>query len=133
VKLKAQFANDNGALFPNQFVNVRMLVDTLRDATIVSSAAIQRGSQGIFVYVVKDDMTVAMRPVKLGPMEGANTAVEDGLKPGEQVVVDGTDRLRDGAKVELANREPGKPAVKGDGSGKKKGGRKRKGAEKGAE
>ena len=133
VKLKAQFANEDGGLFANQFVNVRMLVDTMRDATIVSSAAIQRGSQGIFVYVVKDDQTVAMRPVKLGPMEGANTAVEDGLRPGEQVVVDGTDRLREGAKVELANREPGKPAMKGDGSGKKKGGRKRKSAEKGAE
>ena len=133
VKLKAQFANEDGGLFANQFVNVRMLVGTMRDATIVSSAAIQRGSQGIFVYVVKDDQTVAMRPVKLGPMEGANTAVEDGLRPGEQVVVDGTDRLREGAKVELANREPVKPAMKGDGSGKKKGGRKRKSAEKGAE
>jgi multidrug efflux system membrane fusion protein len=133
VRLKAQFANEDSALFPNQFVNVRMLVDTLRDATTVSSAAIQRGAQGIFVYVVNDDLTVAMRPVKLGPTEGANTAIEDGLKPGERVVVDGTDRLREGAKVELADRDAGKPAVKGDGSGKKKGGRKRKGAEKGAE
>ena len=133
VKLKAQFANEDGSLFANQFVNVRMLVETMADVTTISSAAIQRGAQGIFVYVVNEDLTVAMRPVKLGPTEGANTAVERGIKPGQLVVVDGTDRLREGAKVELANPEARKAAATVDGSGKKKGGRKKKGGEKGAE
>jgi len=125
VKLKAEFANENASLFPNQFVNIRMVVDTLKDATTVSSAAIQRGAQGLFVYVVNDDMSVALRNVQLGPMEGAYAAVESGLKPGERVVVDGTDRLREGAKVELSDREAGKPPAAGDGSGKKKGGRRK--------
>jgi multidrug efflux system membrane fusion protein len=133
VKLKAQFSNEDGSLFANQFVNVRMLVETMRDVTTISSAAIQRGAQGIFVYVVNDDLTVAMRPVKLGPTEGANTAVETGIKPGQLVVVDGTDRLREGATVELANPEARKAAATVDGSGKKKGGRRKKGGEKGTE
>jgi multidrug efflux system membrane fusion protein len=104
VKLKAQFGNENGALFPNQFVNVRMLVDTRRGVTIVPAAAMQRGAQGPFVYVVKDDSTVTVRPIKPGPTEGDRVAVEAGLQPGERVVVDGLDRLREGAKVELAQR-----------------------------
>jgi multidrug efflux system membrane fusion protein len=133
VKLKAQFSNEDGSLFANQFVNVRMLVETMRDVTTISSAAIQRGAQGIFVYVVNDDLTVAMRPVTLGPTEGANTAVERGIKPGQLVVVDGTDRLREGATVELANPEARKAAATVDGSGKKKGGRRKKGGEKGTE
>ena len=130
VKLKAEFANDDGALFPNQFVNIRMVVDTLKDVTTVASAAIQRGAQGLFVYVVNDDLTVSLRDVQLGPMEGAYAAVDNGLKPGERVVVDGTDRLREGAKVELADREAGAPPASGDGSGKKKGGRRKKGGDK---
>ena len=133
VRLKAQFANEDGNLFPNQFVNVRMLVDTLREVTTIPGAAIQRGAQGIFVYVVNSNLTAALRTVKLGPTEGASTAVERGLKPGELVVVDGADRLREGAKVELANREAGKPPVPGEGSEKKKGGRRKKGGEKGGE
>ena len=132
VKLKAQFANDDSRLFPNQFVNVRMLLDTLQDVTTVSTAAIQRGTQGIFVYVVGGDYTVSLRPVKLGATEGNRTAVESGLKAGELVVVDGTDRLREGAKVELSNREAGKPAPY-DSSKKGKGGRKKKGGDEGAE
>jgi len=131
VRLKAQFPNDNGALFPNQFVNVRMLVDTLREVTTVASAAIQRGVQGLFVYVVNSDLTVSLRPVKLGAAEDLNTAVESGLKPGELVVVDGTDRLREGAKVELSNREAGKPPAMKGGSGKGKGGRRKKGEKSG--
>jgi len=133
VKLKAQFLNEDGGLFANQFVNVRMLVETLSDVTTISSAAIQRGAQGIFVYVVNEDLTVAMRPVKLGQTEGANTAVERGIKPGQLVVVDGTDRLREGAKVELANADARKAAATVEGSGKKKGGRRKKGSEKGTE
>ncbi|HZM48376.1 MAG TPA: MdtA/MuxA family multidrug efflux RND transporter periplasmic adaptor subunit [Burkholderiales bacterium] len=132
VKLKAQFANDDGKLFPNQFVNIRMLLDTLQDVTTVSTAAIQRGTQGIFVYVVGADYTVSLRPVKLGTTEGNRAAVESGLKPGELVVVDGTDRLREGAKVELSNREAGKPAPY-DSSKRGKGGRKKKGGDEGAD
>jgi multidrug efflux system membrane fusion protein len=104
VKLKAQFGNENGALFPNQFVNVRMLVDVRRGVTTVPTAALQRGSQGMFVYVVKEDSTVTVRPIKAGPTEGDRVAVEAGVQPGERVVVDGLDRLREGAKVELAQR-----------------------------
>jgi multidrug efflux system membrane fusion protein len=106
-RLKAEFPNQDGALFPNQFVNVRLLADTLHDATLVSTAAIQRGVQGTFVYVVGPERTVAVRPVRLGPIEGDVVAIEDGLRPGESVVIDGADKLRDGAKVE----------PKGDGGG----------------
>ena len=104
VKLKAQFPNTDGALFPNQFVNIRMLVDTLKGATVVPAAAVQRGAQGMFVYVVKPDSTATMRPVKLGPTEGQRVAIESGVSPGERVVTDGVDRLREGAKVETAQR-----------------------------
>ncbi len=106
VKLKAQYANDDGALFPNQFVNVRMRLDTLRDVIVIPSAAVQRGAQGLFVYLVKADQTVAQRPVKLGPAEGQNVAVIDGLAAGDLVVVDGMDRLRPGAPVEVASQRP---------------------------
>ncbi len=105
VKLKAEFANDNLALFPNQFVNVRMLVQTLPEATLIPSAAIQRGAPGTFVYVVKEDQTVAVTPVKLGPVQGEVTAITSGLAPGDVVVTDGADKLREGAKVELINRD----------------------------
>ena len=105
MKLKAEFANDNLALFPNQFVNVRMLVQTLADATLVPSAAIQRGAPGTFVYVVKDDRSVTVTPVKLGPVQGETTAIASGLAPGELVVVDGADKLREGAKVEMITRD----------------------------
>jgi membrane fusion protein, multidrug efflux system len=105
VKMKAEFANDNGALFPNQFVNVRMLTQTLADATLVPSAAIQRGAPGTFVYVVKGDGTVTVAPVKLGPTQGETTVVASGLRPGLQVVVDGADKLREGAAVTLITRE----------------------------
>lgn len=100
VKLKAQFPNAGYALFPNQFVNVRMLLDVKHDATVIPSAAIQRGSAGLFVYVVKQDNTVTVRKVKTGPAQGDVTAIEDGVATGETVVVDGIDKLREGAKVE---------------------------------
>jgi len=104
VKVKAEFPNADGALFPNQFVNARMLVETRRDAVVIPAAALQRGSHGQFVYVVKDDGTVSVRPVKLGPAEGTRVAVESGLAAGERVVVDGLDRLREGARVEVSDR-----------------------------
>jgi multidrug efflux system membrane fusion protein len=101
VKLKAEFPNQDGALFPNQFVNVRMAVETRRDATLVSTAAIQRGAPGTFVFLVKQDKTVAVTPVKLGAVEGEITEVLSGLEAGNLVVVDGADKLREGSKVEL--------------------------------
>jgi multidrug efflux system membrane fusion protein len=105
IKMKAEFPNDNAALFPNQFVNVRMLTQTLEDATLVPTAAIQRGSPGAFVYVVKEDSTVSVAPVKLGPQQGETTVATGGVRPGSMVVVDGADKLREGARVELTSRE----------------------------
>ncbi len=106
VKLKAQFANDDHRLFANQFVNVKMQLDRLRAATVIPASALQHGAIGAFVYVVKDDQTVAVRPVKPGPAEGGNTAILEGLVPGETVVVDGIDKLREGTKVEVIPPEP---------------------------
>ncbi len=103
VKLRADFPNEDGALFPNQFVNVTLLADTLRDTTVIPTAAIERGAPGTFVYLVGADDTVAVRVVKLGPSEDLNVAVTSGLVPGDQVLIDGADKLRDGAKITLRN------------------------------
>jgi multidrug efflux system membrane fusion protein len=103
VKLRAIFPNADDALFPNQFVNARLLVDTLHDAVIVPTPAIQRGAPGTYVYVVGTDDTVSVRPVAIGPTDGERTTVTSGLKPGENVVIDGADRLREGAKVAVNN------------------------------
>src|SRR5207247_8484218 len=78
IKLKAAFANDDNVLFPNQFVNVKMLLDTLHGATIVPTAAVLRGAPGTFVYVVKEDKTVTVRPVQAGPIEGDNAITDSG-------------------------------------------------------
>jgi len=101
VKLRAQFDNSHEVLFPNQFVNVQLLVDTLKGATLVPTSAIQRGAPGTFVYVVKPDDTATVQPVKLGPDDGKNVTITSGLDPGAKVVVDGADKLREGAKVTL--------------------------------
>ncbi len=103
VKLRAVFDNKDDTLFPNQFVNVRLLVDTVKGATVVPTAAIQRGQPGTFVYLVKADDTVEVRVVELGATDGERVQIVSGLQPGDQVVIDGTDRLRDGAKI----RRPG--------------------------
>jgi len=102
VKLRAIFDNEQEILFPNQFVNVQLLVDTLHDTDIVPVSAVQHGAPGAFVYVAKSDQTAAVQQVKLGPGDGQRIAVLDGLQPGEKVVVDGSDRLREGAKITLA-------------------------------
>ncbi|WP_050469476.1 MdtA/MuxA family multidrug efflux RND transporter periplasmic adaptor subunit [Herbaspirillum chlorophenolicum] len=104
VKLKAQFPNTDYALFPSQFVNIRLLLSTEDGATVIPSAAIQRGSKGMFVYVVKDDNTVTVRQIKTGAVQGDVTAITDGVVAGETVVIDGIDRLREGAKVEAVMR-----------------------------
>jgi multidrug efflux system membrane fusion protein len=105
VKLRAEFPNDDNALFANQFVNVRMLVETRQDATLLPTAAVQRGAPGTFVYAVNEDRSVSVKPVKLGPVQGEITAVESGVAPGAMVVVDGADKLREGARVELISRD----------------------------
>jgi multidrug efflux system membrane fusion protein len=99
IKLRAQFANEDDTLFPNQFVNIQLLVDTLHGATVVPTAAIQRGAPGTFVYLINADQTVALRPVTLGPSHGDRVAITQGLSPGDRVVIDGADKLRNGAKV----------------------------------
>ena len=122
VRMRALFDNSDGALFPNQFVNVRLLVNTLRDQMTVPSAAIQRGAEGSFVWIVNSDNTVSMRTVTTGVTDNDRIAITAGLKPGETVVVDGADRLRDGQDVTLQKGEhatsvaasPGSPAASSD-------------------
>ncbi len=112
VQLKAQFPNADEALFPQQFVNIHMLLKVVRGATAIPSAAIQRSATGLFVYVVKADHTVTVRTVTTGPAQGDLTAIDSGVAPGETVVVDGIDKLREGAKVEPVVRgAPNDPAL----------------------
>ncbi len=106
VKIRAQFDNADYSLFPDQFVNIRLLVDTLHDVTIIPNAAIQRGNPATFVYVVQPDSTVKVQAVTLGQIDGDNISITDGLNPGDTVVVDGADKLRDGAKVLLPGEKP---------------------------
>ncbi|MBU6297715.1 MAG: MdtA/MuxA family multidrug efflux RND transporter periplasmic adaptor subunit [Alphaproteobacteria bacterium] len=101
VKLRALFDNEDGMLFPNQFVNVRLLVRTLHGRIIIPSSAIQRGTDGAYVFVVKPDHTIQMRTVTLGPQQGDSVSILKGLNVGETVVTDGGDRLRDGAQVTI--------------------------------
>lgn len=109
VKLKATFANEDGLLFPNQFVNVRLLVETQRGVVLVPQAAVQRSPQSMFVYVVQADDTVHARPVTLGATQGDATIVLQGLAEGERVVTDGVDKLEEGTKVVV--REAGAKAA----------------------
>lgn len=128
VKLKAQFANNDFSMFANQFVNTRLLLDVKRGVMIVPSAGIQRGSQGTFVYVVKDDHSVTLRTVQIGATQGDSTEIIGGLKPGELIVIDGADKLREGAKVDVAvkdgaavaAREAGAHGKRGDGTRRKR-------------
>ena len=115
IKLKAEFANADGALFPNQFVNIGLRVETRHDAIIIPTAALQRGTQGTFVYVVGGDDTVTIRAVTPGPISGDVVAIEQGLKASEHVVIDGADKLRQGAKVEVPTAATREAARKGDG------------------
>jgi len=110
VRLKALFPNQNNELFPNQFVNARLLLEVKRQAILVASSSIQRGPQGTFVYLVKPDHTVTVRPVTVGVVQGDDTSVTAGLAEGDLVVVDGAERLREGSKVDLKdpNKVPGR-------------------------
>ncbi|MEP9375288.1 MdtA/MuxA family multidrug efflux RND transporter periplasmic adaptor subunit [Aquabacter sp. CN5-332] len=111
VKLKAEFPNTDDALFPIQFVNVDLLVDTLSGATVIPSAAVQRGAPGTFVYLIQPDESVTVRKVVLGPSHDDKVAVTSGLAPGDKIVLDGADKLKEGARV----REPDaqRPAQQG--------------------
>jgi multidrug efflux system membrane fusion protein len=139
LKLKAIFENADNALFANQFVNVRLLVDTQRNMTLIPAPAIQRSAQGAFVYVIKTDQTASMRTITPGTTDGSVTAVE-GVEPQEVVAINGFDKLQDGAKVTIRtstsgggapgqqhqtgqDTQSGPPATRGGGApGGKKGG-----------
>jgi multidrug efflux system membrane fusion protein len=118
VMLRANFDNPDGSLFPSQFVNVVMLLDTLKDVVTVPVAAVQRGAPGTYVYLVNADNTVSVHPIKLGAQDGDFFAVDSGLSPGDRVVTDGADRLRDGAKVSIPASTPPAPAPAGSDKGK---------------
>jgi membrane fusion protein, multidrug efflux system len=102
LNMRAQFANEDENLFPNQFVNARLRIDVLHDSVIAPTSAIQRGAPGTFVYLVRPDRTVTIQPVTLGPTSGDRVAIQSGLSAGDQVVTDGADRLRNGIKVALS-------------------------------
>ncbi len=116
LKMRAEFANEDEVLYPNQFVNIRLLVNTLHDVIVIPTAAIQRGAPGTFVYIINADDTVAVRVVQLGPSEGENVAVTSGLNPGDRVVVDGADKLRAGSKISLRAATGSSPAAPASGA-----------------
>lgn len=113
LKFKARFENQDEVLFPNQFVNVRLLADTLKDVVLAPSAAIQFGTEGSFVYVMDGDKKVRIRKLKVGASDGEHTVVIEGLAKGERVVLEGTDRLRDGSDVDVVNDSSEVPATPG--------------------
>lgn len=108
IRFKATFPNQDEMLFPNQFVNIRLLVDTLKEVTLAPSAAIQHNPRSAFVYVVKADNSVEIRTVTTGPSEGSQTVITEGLQPDEMVVTDGVDKLQNGSKVSLRERDAAK-------------------------
>ncbi|MGO3552766.1 MAG: MdtA/MuxA family multidrug efflux RND transporter periplasmic adaptor subunit, partial [Pseudomonas helleri] len=103
LKFKALFENRDQALFPNQFVNVRLLADTLKGVILAPTAALQYGTNGSFVYAMDGDKKVKIRTLKLGATDGDLTVVKEGLEPGDRVVLEGTDRLREGSLVEVVS------------------------------
>jgi membrane fusion protein, multidrug efflux system len=112
IKLRAQFPNEARTLYPNQFVNVRLLLDTHTDVTTISTAGIQRGVPGTFVYLINADTTVSVRPVQLGVTDGDRVEIRSGLTPGDRIVIDGADKLREGAKIIIrAETGAGAPAA----------------------
>lgn len=110
VKLKATFPNNELKLWPGKFVNARLILTTRKDATVIPSSVVQRGPQGTYAYLIKPDKTVEMRPIKVAETEGNLALVDEGLKPGEQVVVDGQYKLQPGAHVELTTPQPSQQA-----------------------
>lgn len=116
VMLRAHFDNDDEALFPNEFVNVQLLVDTLKNAVLVPTPAVQTGAPGDYVYVANANDTVTLTKVTPGPSDGKQTAILAGLKAGDKVVTDGMDRLSDGAHIRAASAQPAAPGAKPDAS-----------------
>ncbi len=116
IKLRAQFPNDDEALFPNQFVNIRLLLDTHKNVTIMPTAGVQRGVPGTFVYLVNSDNTVSVRKIELGITDGDNVEVKSGLQPGDRIVIDGADKLRDGAKINVRSEADSNVAPTGPGA-----------------
>jgi multidrug efflux system membrane fusion protein len=110
INLRAEFANQDESLFPNQFVNARLKIDVQHDALIAPTSAIQRGAPGTFVYLVREDHTAMIQPVTLGPTSGDRVAIQSGLSVGDKVVIDGADRLRNGTKVTLTEAAAAKSA-----------------------
>jgi multidrug efflux system membrane fusion protein len=106
VMLRATFPNDDERLFPSEFVNVRLLVDTLQNVALVPTPAVQSGAPGEYVYLVNADQSVSVRKVTPGPSDGKNTVILSGLAAGQTVVTDGMDRLSDGAKIKVAAAKP---------------------------
>jgi membrane fusion protein, multidrug efflux system len=130
IKLRAQFPNETKALYPNQFVNIRLLLDTHKDVTTMTTAGIQRGVPGTFVYLINPDSTVSVRPVKLGVTDGDRVEVLSGIAPGDRIVIDGADKLRDGAKINLrAEATPATPGAAAPGADKSGGKKKRSDSE----
>jgi multidrug efflux system membrane fusion protein len=127
IKLRAQFPNDTRVLYPNQFVNIQLLLDTHKDVTTITTAGIQRGVPGTFVYLINADSTVSVRPIKLGITDGDRVEVLSGIAPGDRIVIDGADKLRDGAKINLrAEAGTGTPATSGTPDTDKSGGKKKR-------
>jgi multidrug efflux system membrane fusion protein len=116
IRMRATFANPDGVLFPEQFVNVRLLVDTMTGVTLAPNAAVQLGAAGNFVYLLNDNSTVSKRDIVIGPNDGKRTVISSGLAAGDKVVIDGVDRLRDGAKVNVVDNPP-IGAAQGSGQG----------------
>ncbi len=129
IKLRAQFPNETRTLYPNQFVNVRLLLDTHKDVTTMPTAGVQRGVPGTFVYLVNADNTVSVRKIELGVTDGDRVEVRSGLVPGDRIVIDGADKLRDGAKINVrAEADINAPAAGPGGAppGPEKAGKKRR-------
>ena len=111
LQLKAEFPNQEQTLFPNQFVNVRLLIQTLQNQVLIPLPAVQRSSLGTFVYVIKPDQRVELRKVQIGLTEGNTASVESGLSSGETVVTDGVDRLQQGSLVSVQTQASNPPLV----------------------
>jgi multidrug efflux system membrane fusion protein len=121
IRLKAIFPNTDESLFPQQFVNIVLLLDTLHGATLIPQAGVQRGAPGTYVYVVGADQTVSVRKVTLGPGDATNISITQGLAPAETIVVDGADKLKDGAKVLARQGTGGGAAAPGAAAGRAQG------------
>ncbi|WP_046156975.1 MdtA/MuxA family multidrug efflux RND transporter periplasmic adaptor subunit [Chromobacterium vaccinii] len=124
INIKASFANEQQQLFPNQFVNINLQLGVRKDAVVVPTVAVQLGKVGSYVYTVGGDSTVSIAKVRTGPVSGSDTIIENGLKPGQRVVIDGVDKLRNGAQVKVIDRaaqaREAASAASGEAKGQKK-------------